>query len=244
MKAYLKHKNLPWLALGAGVVGMLLRFWQLNTESSRGFIVQGHISGILLFVLTLAFLAVLVIAVRPLLQANKYEFNFPASQVSAIGALAGAACFAINGIGALAGGSLLTGISALIAAAALVLISHCRYKGIHATALAHIAICVVLILRLLSLYRGWCADPQMANYCYPLLATVCLMCSTYHRATFNADFGQRRFYTLFNLAGVYFSCLSIAGPTDHLFYLGAVCWLFTDQCNLTPMPHRFQERDE
>lgn len=244
IKEYLNHKNLPWLTLIAGAVGMLLRLWQLGTVNDRGFIVRWHISGILLFLLTAAFLAVLIIAVRPLVQAGKYDFNFPASLSGGIGTLIGALGFAITSILALVSkGDTATAICGLIAAAALVFVAKCRWQGLHPSALFHIAVCVYLVVRLLSLYRQWSADPQLADYGYPLLAMVTLMLATYQRATFDANFGQRRLFTLFNLAAVYFCCLSIAGPDDIWFYMGAACWLVTDQCSLTPMPAQFLEKE-
>ena len=242
-KKYLTHKNLPFITLGAGLLGFVLRLWQLNTRTDAGFILRGHISGILLAILTAIFLVAVALASRPLVQANKYDFNFPASVYGAAGCIAGAACFALTSILAFINKeSTVVAIVGLVAAGALVFAGKCRLEGQHPSALFHIVICVYLVLRLLALYRMWSADPQLADYCYPLLAMVFLMLTAYHRATFNANFGQRRSYTLFNLAAVYFCFLSVAGPKDIFFYLGAGCWLVTDQCNLTPMPHRFMER--
>ena len=78
-KKYLTHKNLPFITLGAGLLGFILRLWQLNTRTDAGFILRGHISGILLAILTAIFLVAVALASRPLVQANKYDFNFPAS---------------------------------------------------------------------------------------------------------------------------------------------------------------------
>ena len=245
IKKYLTHKNLPFITLGAGLIGFFLRLWQMNSRTDLGFIVRGHASGILLAIVTAAFLGALVVATRTLVQANKYDFNFPASQYGAIGCVVGAACFALTSIFALIrGDSAFVALFGFAAAGALVFAGKCRLEGQHPSALFHIVICVYLVLRLLALYRMWSADPQLADYCYPLLAMVSLMLTVYHRATFDANFGQRRLYTLFNLAAVYFCFLSIAGPKDIFFYLGAGCWLVTDQCNLTPMPHRFMERND
>lgn len=254
MKKNLNLKLLPWLSLAAGIIGLALRFWQLSTENDRGFIVRGHISGILLIALTLVLLAVLVIAVQSLEQAGKYGYNFPASLSGGIGTCIGAVCFcvasmadllAIGHNGATAWSAFaawVTPILGILSAVSLIFVAKCRWKGQHPNTLFHIIVCFWLVLRLLSLYRQWSADPQVQDYCYPLLAMVCLMLSTYQRATFDANFGKRKLYTLFNLAGVYFCCLSLAGPEDILFYLGAGCWLFTDQCSLNPMPKEFLEK--
>lgn len=240
---YLNQYNLPWITLIFGAIGLLLRAWQLTTENDRGFIVRGHISGILLFILTAAFLVLLLIAVRPLEQANKYGFNFPASTSGAIGTLIAALIFGLtNFLGLFTAGNTVMELLGILSAVALVFVARCRWKGLHPSTLFHIVVCLWLVVKLLGLYRQWSADPQIQDYCYPLLAMVCLMLTTYQRATFDANFGKRKLYTLFNLAGVYFCCLSVAGPEDIWFYMGAVCWLVTDQCDLTPMPAEFLER--
>lgn len=240
---YLNHKNLPWITLIVGAMGLLLRVWQLSTENDRGFIIRGHISGILLCILSLVFLAVLLVAVQPLEQAGKYSFNFPASLPGAIGTLIAALAFGLTSLVELfSAGNTLTEVVGILSAVALVFVARCRWKGLHPSTLFHIIICLWLVLRLLDLYRQWSADPQLQDYCYQLLAMVCLMLTTYQRATFDANFGKRKFYSFFSLAGVYFCCLSIAGPGNIWFYMGAACWLITDQCDLTPMPAEFLEK--
>lgn len=244
MKQLLNHKNLPALTVIAGAVGLLLRTWQLNAVTDKGFIIRGHISGILLYVLSAAVIAALVCATRPLLQANKYTFNFPASVAGGIGALVAAFAFGLTAVIEFSlATDVLTTLSAffgILAAISLVFVSHCRWKGLHPSTLFHVAICGYMMLRLICMYRLWSSDPQLEDYCFQLLAIVCLMLSAYHRATFDANFGRRHSYVFFNLSGVYFCCLSLAGPDSILFFLGGGAWLITDLCNLTPMPKEFQ----
>lgn len=239
MKKYLTYKNLPWAVTAAGLLGLALYLWLMATENEKGFVAMGHISAVLLVVLTLAVVAALYMLTRRLTQANKYRFNFPASTVGAVGALAaGAGVLYTSAMELLAAENFLeTAASAVGVAAALVLffLAHCRKNGRHPNVLAHTVVCIYMMLRLICMYRAWSADPQIFDYCFRLLAIVCAMLAVYHRACFDADCGKRPAYTFYNLLTVYFCVISLYG-SGRLLYLSLGCWLFTDLCDLTPMP--------
>lgn len=247
MKQYLTQKNLPWLTLIAGGIGLLLRVWLLSSENEKGFLPWNHISAILLYLLTAAFAALLVICTRPLVQGGKYQFNFPASALGGTSALAASLAFLITAISQLQEASdrlaSLSGIFGILAAGAMLFVARCRWKGLHPSSLFHTAICVWLMLCLICMYREWSSDPQLLDYCFQLLALACMMLSAYHRAAFDANFGVRHSYVLFNLAGVYFCCLSLAGPDNIIFFMGCAFWLINDLCNLTPMPKECRENN-
>ncbi len=247
MKQYLRHDNLPWLTLLCGGVGLLLRLWLLSTVNDKGFITRWHISEILLVGLTVLFLAVLFIATRSLTQGNKYSFNFPASLPGAVGSLAAALGIAITAITELtvAVGALerFCWIFGLVSACGLVFIAHSRWKGLHPSMLFHSFLCFWLILVLVCQYRHWSADPQIENYCYQLLALVFAMISVYHRATFNANLGQRAPHAFFSLGCVYFCLLAFGGPGGRLLYFSIGIWQFTDLCRLTPMRRRGERHE-
>ena len=244
MKKYLTYNNLPWAVLAAGFLGMLLRLWLMSTKNELGFINRFHISAILILILTAAVVAALLILTRPLTQANKYSFNFPASVVGAAGALGASVCIAICSVMELttAGDALqiISALTGILSALALLFAGHCRKNGLHPNVLTHVVICVYLMLHLICMYRQWSSDPQLYDYCFQLLAIVCAMLAAYHRATFDANFGKRHSYVFYNLSAVYFCVISLS-ERGWLFYLALGCWLFTDLCNLTPMPRQFRE---
>lgn len=243
MNRYLKHQHLPLLALLCGGIGMLLRLWLLRTENDSGFIARGHISEILLLLLTAAYLLLLFVMARTLLQGDKFLFNFPASPIAAAGTAIAGIGVAIASITDLitAGNSLIwfTSVLGILAAAALALAAYCRWMGTQPPMLLHGCACLWLMLRLICHYRTWSADPQLEDYAFQLMALVCSMLAFYHRAAFNAGEGHRPPYTFFSLAGVYFCCLSLAGPDSILLYLSLGIGLLTDLCNLTPMPRQY-----
>ena len=247
MKQLIKPQSLPWLTLIVGTAGLLLRFWLYTTANALGFVTRWHISAILLYVLTAAILVLLFIGTRALTQANKYPFNFPASAFGGIGTLAAAIAIAATSIlGLSAVTDLISGLTialGLFSAVALLFLAHARWKGLHPSTLFHIIICAYLMLRLFCMYRSWSSDPQLQDFCFQCLAMVCAMLATYHRATFDANFGQRHSFVLFSLSAVYFCFLSLIGSDNLLFFLGVGLWLISDLCNLTPMPKGLREKD-
>ena len=244
MKQYLKHENLPWLTLLCGGIGMLLRIWLLSTENDLGFIARGHISEILLTILTVVFLALLGVACLSLSQGNKYRFNFPASMTSGIGiavAALGCAVASIQELTAAADGvERVCALLGLVSTAILLFVGYCRWKGSRPSCLFHGILCVWLMVHLICLYRAWGSDPQLEDYCYQLLTLVFAMLTAYQRATFDANFGQRPAHAFFSLAGVYCCILSLSGPENRLLCLSLGLWMFCDLCRLTPMPRRYR----
>lgn len=240
MKKFVNPLNLPLWALLTGGVGLLLRVWLMTSGvDQKGFFITGHMAGILLFLLVIGAMVALFFLTRDLVEASKYEFNFPASDVSGYGAFVAAA-----GIGIGSFVDIFTAIDALetiaallgmVAAALLVLTGISRRKGTAPSPLIHIGICLFLMLRLVCYYRHWSSDPQILDYCFQLVATACLMLTTYQRATFDAREGNRRPYAFLNLATIFFSCISLVGWSNILFFLSVIVWQITDLCSLIPL---------
>lgn len=242
MKNFWKPAYLPWAVLAAGAVGLLLRLWLFGAADVSGLLPIWHISEILLWILTAAVMLFLLCCTWNLRQATKYRFNFPASVPGGMGAWLGAL-----GIGGTCIVELLinpdtmtafTAVLGLIAAALLVFIGICRRNGRRPSMLFHGFLCIFMMIRLISQYRHWSADPQLQDYCFQIIALVCLMLSSYQRALFDANSGKRRPYAFFNLAAVYFCCLALPGWENTAFFLGCGVWMFADTCNLTPMNHK------
>ena len=246
MKNIFSSKNLPWVVLTAGGIGLILRILLLATGvDEKGFLVQGHIADILVWVLTAATIAMVLFCTRRLQQATKYQFNFPQSMSGAIGCALGAAGIAIASVAELLSYdntlALVSAIVGLVGTVALGYLGYCRYKGLHPSILCHAVICIFLMLRLINQYRHWSSDPQLQDYCFQLLATVCLMLATSPRETFDANAGSRRPHAIYHLCAVYFCCLSLAGSDGIAFYLGTGIWMLTDLCSLIPMPEQPRE---
>ena len=83
-------------------------------------------------------------------------------------------------------------------------------------------------------FRFWSRDPEILDYCFDLLALICVMCATFHLGGFCFAQGKRRMTVFFCLCGVFFSAAALAGSgLNGIGRNGAsVLWLFA---NLLPL---------
>lgn len=241
MRKLFLSTNLPWFTLGAGLVGAAIRAWLYAAGTDqKGLLVSTHPGHALIWVLSALTAALLLLGTKDLKQAPKYSFNFPAQKISAVGAgLAGVGLLICSIAASFRAGdaiAVLDIITGLISGVILGFLALCRLKGRHPNVTYHAVICVYLMIHLVCQYRQWSAEPQIQNYCFSLLSVVCILFSNYYSATFDANAGRRRPHALFHLASVYFCLISIPHCDDPVFYGSMAVWMFTDLCNLTPMP--------
>lgn len=250
MKKFFNPKFLPWFILATGSMGLLLRTWLLTDGfDEKGLLTAGHPAEWLLWLLTVVTLGLLAIGCLPLTEAPKYSFNFPASPLGAAGEIMAAsgvlAVSVLNFSTKLDTFALVAFGAGLLAVPALGLCAWCRLKGNQPPFYLHGIVCVFWMLRLVVQYRIWSPDPQLQDYCFQLLATVFLMLASYQRTVFDADHGDRRMYTIFHLAALFFCFLSIPFCQDWPLYLGCGAWIITNLCSLIPMPNwSFQKSKE
>jgi hypothetical protein len=242
MKKLLKPATLPWFVLVTGGIGIALRFWLLSGIDNKGLLKEGHPAAILLWILTAITAGVVICGCLPVVQANKYTYNFPANLPGAVGEGVLAASILVTGILSAAGSSgflsVATAIVAFLSVPILLLCGFYRWKGTKPLFLLHGFVCVFWILRLISLYRNWSPEPQLQSYIFQLLANIFMMLSCYQRTAFDTGSGNRRTHAITHLATVFFCCLSIVGNRDWYLYIACVLWAITNLCRLTPMPKK------
>lgn len=240
MKKLFHPTNLPLWVFITGGIGLLLRVWLLTSGiDQNGFIIPGHFAIIALLILVAGVLTGLFFLTRNLVEAEKYSFNFPASNVSSIGTFIAAAGIGLTSFAEVftAGDTIemLVAVLGLGATLLLVLIGYYRRLGTQPSLLLHLGLCVYLMIRLIGYYRHWSSDPQILDYCFQLIAVAFLMLATYQRATFDIDSGKRRPHAFFSLAAIFFSCLSLVGWNNIAFFLSTLVWQITDLCSLIPL---------
>jgi len=229
-------------ALLTGALGFVLRLWLLATGTDhKGLIVEGHIAGTLVFVLTALVLGVLFLWLRIPLKKRSYERLFPASLTSAIGCWVAAAGILVTDLGELGASpdrfAMLSVLLSLIAVASLAFLGFCRLRGQHPHPMLHGVITVYLMIHLVSMYRAWSSETQLHAYFFQMLAAVFLMLAVYHRATVDAGFGKLNTWLFFHLGAVFFSLIAICGQTP-LLYLTVCIWLVTADCHPLPAPKK------
>lgn len=237
---FLSPARLPFLILCSSILGFILRFWLFSAAVDyKGLLVPGHIADILSWILTATVLVALLIGTAPLKQASKYRFNFPPFLQGGLGSCLAAFGILITSLVEFMqqppSTSLLTLLLGLLCAAIMIFTGFCRLKGIHPSPLFHSIVCIYLTLFLFGRYRMWSSDPQLQDYIFELLAIIFLMLATYHRAAFDANFGNRRWYSFFALAAFYFCMVCLPGCSTPPFFGGFAVWMITNLPSLRPM---------
>lgn len=246
MKKFLKMITLPWLTLGLGIPAMGFMIL-LNTTGldDRNLYIPGHYAGILVWLLTAAMTLLLGLKLTQLGGRTKYRRMFPASTPAAIGTLGAAVACLGSGWDIFQSNAgpveTVTGILGMLSAVALVYLAWCRFRNLRGSFLLWTCAACFLMLRLMFSYRIWSAEPELLNYCFPLLASACLSLAFYYRTAFAVGMGNRQMYLLFTQLGA-FLCLVTLGSGFDLFYAGMTLWAVSDLTNLRPMKTGRRER--
>lgn len=237
MKFRVKATHLPLIALFGGILAGLMRLWLFaKGVDERGLLPVGNFSDVMSWIITALTLALLGYGCWNLRGGNKYALNFPASLQAAVGMAVAAVGFCISSIADLAAepdsiGSF-SALLGFLAAVAMLILAYNRYKGKRLSVLFHGVICVYLMVFLISHYRLWSASPQLQTYAFELLAIVFTMLSGYQRAAFDAGSGERRHYTFFSFAALFFCLATLPGSDNIAFFLGCAAWMYCTPCRL------------
>lgn len=240
MKRYLKPAFLPMAVLGAGVLACLFRLWLFALgKDDRGLLSVGNFPDAISWIITGVTIVFLFLVTRPLQGGNKYAHNFPASMPAALGMALAAVSFAITSfvdlsVGADALGTFST-ILGFLSTTCLLLLAFFRMHGKHSNVLFHGIVCLYLMFHLVSHYRLWSSAPQLQTYGFELLAIVFIMLSCYQRTAFDVDKGNRRAYTFFSFAALFFCIASLPGCDNAAFFIGSAAWMYFTPCRLTPL---------
>lgn len=247
----LRPKYLPQLTLGAGVLGLGLGIWLFaGGMDEKGLLDSAHPANAAIFVLTAVVMLMLFLSLRQLEGTPAYGKLFPPSVTAMAGCFIGAAgLFAtaiyelITGLGDLI--TVLACLTGILAAGCFVFLGVCRKQGKRPHPLFHSCVTVYMMLHLISQYRTWNAEPQLQLYGLPLLASVFLMLSIYHRTTLDAGGGSRRWFLFFNCGALFFCCLA-ACAGNRIFYGAMAVYTATACCSLEqekPMPVMYLPRE-
>lgn len=242
MKFKMQPKHLKFAVLGAGLAALALRAALYAAAiDGRGLFVPNHPLSIALWGLSVFVLAALLL-LSPSGNSAAYADAYPASVPAFLGCVAAAAGLAVSAV--LGFGEFQSVLDIFIwvlglgAAAALVCIGVCRLLRAKPYFLLHAVVCVYLMLRLVSLYRRWSADPCLQDYFFYLMAHLALMLTAYHHAAFDAAMGKHRALWGVSLAGVYLSCAALYGCEEPLLMAGCAAWCFTNLTSLRARARR------
>ena len=237
-----KHKGFPLWVAGAGAVGALLQTWYFFTGiDGKDLFLKNHPAVVLSYLLLAAAMLGLFLWARSVSRTPSVKKLLPASPLSFFGSLIGGAGILATAVFELTKGADLVALVCLLvgvgAAGCVVYGGICRLQGALPLFKTRSVTVVYCILHLVSQYRVWSAQPQMALYFFPVLASVLLMAAVYQRAALEAGEKNAGAYGFFTGSAIVLCLFSL--PTEGgVFYLAMALWLLLDMAAVSVIPHK------
>lgn len=247
LKPTVKRAALPFLVLGAGGVGLVLRvlLYMLGPDV-RGLLPRYHVLHVLTLLLTICVTAALALASKEFTGSNRYRKNFPASTGAALGTFFAALWLLTAAFTMLRRRSealdLVLAVLAFIGVGCLLVTGYFRLKKKRPHFLFNGMLCVFYACNMVCQYRAWSGNPQLPDYIFHIFACIFLTLTAYHRTAFDLGQGRRRPFLFCSLMAVYLCFLSLVGAGDGRLYFGGGIWALSNLCPLDP-PARVVPQD-
>ena len=239
MNENLSRKLYPLLGLALGLVGAGCRFllYALGMDE-KGLLVPGHPAAIALWVVTAAAVLAAVLAAVTFREDNKAPDETCRSipealgtAVMALGVLSTLLLPENNGIATLLRLHRILSVLAffcLLAAAVFRLMGKPVPFGCYAGA------AVFFFVHVVTRYRAWSGNPQMADYLHALGAGLCLSLVSYYETALVVGLGGRRQRFALGILGI-FCCVAAAARGEYpaLHLCGAV-WILSVLLTVRP----------
>ena len=239
MNENLSRKLYPLLGLALGLVGAGCRFllYALGMDE-KGLLTPGHPAAVLLWVVTAAAVLAAVLAAMTFREDNKAPDETCRSipealgtAVMALGAFSTLLLTENNGIATLLRLHRILSVLAffcMLAAAVFRLMGKPVPFGCYAGA------AVFFFVHVVTRYRAWSGDPQMADYLHALGAGLCLSLVSYYETALVVGLGGRRQRFALGILGI-FCCVAAAARGEYpaLHLCGAV-WILSVLLTVRP----------
>lgn len=237
MNFKLRPQTLKVTFLGAGVLACGLRALLYATAiDGRGLLTANHPLSIVLWALTAAAAAALVLFCHSIKGPERYDDAYPVSFSAFLGCFAAVVGIALSSLRSFGARStvldILICVLGFVSVIALASIGICRLTGKKPYTLLHGVVCVWFALRLVSRYRVWSFDPCLQDFFFYLMAHMALMLAFYQHAAFGAAAGSHRAVWAASLAGLYLCCAALYGCEEPLLMAGFALWCFTGLTSL------------
>lgn len=236
MKKLFSHPKFYHVFLLLGLLGMAAQFWFASAKpDAAGLLPQTHPATVITIVLV-AITALLAVLTTPFVQMPHHPVI-----LRAVGAGAAAVLMVISTVVLFVRGELVSGILAALAALGSVYVAWCRSKKqkVHFGVYALFALCFMVYL--ISCYRIWSAEPEIARYVFRLLALVCAMLVFYQKAALHARVGKFATYHFWRCMTLMLCLTAVPSAVNPALYLAAAVWMILDS---SPRPHRKEARED
>lgn len=225
----IKTSILPLFTVSTGVLGLIFRFW-LNTAGTdkEGLVITNHPSVAMMFIIAAMTFGVLGFCAWGM---DKTPRPFSRSVAGAIGCV-------IAGIGVLVSCfmeqaassdimAIVNLVIGLLAVPCFMYAGFCRFKGTSCPLIPHVVMILFFMVHLVLQYRIWCSVPQLQDYFFPLLGSVFLLLSSFHRASKDLKQSSEAAYLFFSQSALFCCMLSVTG-SSWLFYAAMTLWTTLD----------------
>lgn len=244
-KSAIHLSALPFLVLGAGGTGLVLRVLLYTlTEDSRGLLPRYHYLHLLTLLLTVGVATGLFRTIWDLSGSKRYHKNFPKSPAAGIAILISAGWMLLYAFSLLGRAEnrldTLLVVLAFLCVPCLAATGVYRIRGKRPFFAFHGIICLFCVFNMICQYRLWSGNPQVTDYLFQIFACISLTLTTYYRTAFDLGMGRRRLYLFSNLMAVYLCFLSLVGSGDGRFYFGGLVWALANLCVLDPPPRQMR----
>ncbi|MGN1027716.1 MAG: hypothetical protein ACI4P4_15085 [Faecousia sp.] len=239
MNQNLTRKLYPLLGLALGLVGAGCRFllYALGVDE-KGLLVPGHPAAIALWVVTAAAVLAAVLAAVTFREDNKAPDETCRSipealgtAVMALGVLSTLLLPENNGIATLLR---LHRILAVLAFFCLLAAAVFRLMGKPVPFGCYAGAAVFFFVHVVTRYRAWSGNPQMADYLHALGAGLCLSLVSYYETALVVGLGGRRQRFALGILGI-FCCVAAAARGEYpLMHLCGAVWILSVLLTVRP----------
>lgn len=225
MKHPFHSRILPWFPLGAGAVGLLLRFWLFSATDEKGLLPAGHFADPALYLLTALTLGILFLATRQLHSRKiaKVAFRY----IGAFSCLIGACGLGYTSMMHFFTGtvrlSTVAAIASMLGALALLIMALLHYAHLKAPYWLNAIVTMILMLDTVAQCQVWGAVPQLQEYFFPMLASIFLILTAYQATALSAGKGKPQLLAFFS-QGAVFLCFVSLNTAQWPLYLGLLFW--------------------
>lgn len=239
MNENLSRKLYPLLGLALGLLGAGCRFllYALGMDE-KGLLISGHPAAVLLWVVTAAAVAAAVLAAATFREDNKAPDEnrraIPEALGTAVMALGAFSTLLMPEAGGIATLLRLHRIFAVLAAACLLTAAVFRLMGKPVPFGCYAGAAVFFFLHVVTRYRAWSGNPQMADYLHALGAGLCLSLFSYYETALTVGLGGRRQRLALGTLGI-FCCVAAAARGEYpVMHLCGAAWMLSVLLTVRP----------
>ena len=204
----------------------------------KNLLLRHHPLSLALLVCTAAAAALALAAARQGYKVKSYAPNFDISLPAALGHILAGSGIALTvlltpapGIGPVA---LLWKGSGLLCCPMLLLAAFSRSRGDKPFFGTYGVVSIFFALHLVAHYQLWCSDPQLSNYLFSFLASICLMLFAYYQTAFCVDNGSSFLVRLTGLLAAFCCVTTLSAADAPYLYGGCALWALTGLSRTCP----------